>query len=296
MQSPVKLQSSNAVMLLLGAGYTARHMIPSLKARGFKVIATRRSENSFEDLRKMGAQPLVFDGDLTPDLIDAAKQATHMICSIGVRQGSDPILKTGIAKHFKALTWGAYLSATSVYGDRAGHWAFEDEKLYPTTTRGRARIEAELGWLETGLPMHIFRLAGIYGPAGASGPARNPFVRLKAGTAKAVIKPGHVVNRIHVEDIISALYASMARPNPAQVYNIADGDPAPPQDVLRYAAELIGAPMPETVDYENATLSDMARSFYTETKRVDITRARAELGWEPRYAGYKSGLKAIARG
>ncbi|MGB0906186.1 MAG: SDR family oxidoreductase [Maricaulaceae bacterium] len=294
MQPSVKLQSGRKTMLLIGAGYTARHMVPSLIARGFEVIATSRKPEGLESLRALGATAMLFDGQITSEMIAVCERATHMISSVGPKSGADPILASGIAKHFQALRWGGYLSATSVYGDRQGKWAFEDEYLYPTTARGRARIEAELGWLETDLPMHIFRLAGIYGPAGASGPARNPFARLRAGTAKAVIKPGHVVNRIHVEDIISALYASMERPNPAQVYNIADGHPAPPQDVLRFAATLIGAPMPQEVDFSDAELSDMARSFYTETKRIDITRTRSELEWEPRYEDYKSGLKAIA--
>jgi len=161
MQPSVKLQSEKSVMLLLGAGYTARHMMPSLLERGFEVIATRRSSGSFDTLREMGVQPLVFDGtSATPEIIKACERATHMICSAGPKSGADPMLSSGITKYFNSLKWGGYLSATSVYGDRQGKWAFEDEYLYPTTPRGRARIEAELGWLETNLPIHIFRLAG----------------------------------------------------------------------------------------------------------------------------------------
>jgi len=190
--------------------------------------------------------------------------------------------------------WAAYLSATSVYGDRAGKWAFEDELLYPTTQRGRNRIEAELNWLETEIPVHIFRLAGIYG-SNLYGASRNAFDRLRMGRAKAVIKDGHVVNRIHVADIASALMASLDNPDPGRIYNIADGHPEPPQNVLEFAADLIGEPRAPKVHLETAELSPMARSFYAETKRIAITRAQEELGWSPNYPNYREGLTEIYR-
>jgi len=146
--------------------------------------------------------------------------------------------------------WVGYLSATSVYGDRQGQWAFEDELLRPLTRRGKNRANAELQWLETGaaihvFPVHVFRLAGIYGPG------RNGFKRLREGKARAVIKAGHIVNRIHLDDIVSALLASIDAPSPLKIYNIADGQiyniadgPAPPQEVINYTADLIDSPRP----------------------------------------------------
>lgn len=158
--------------------------------------------------------------------------------------------------------------------------------------RGVQRIEAELAWLESGAPVHIFRLAGIYGPS-RGGVSRHPFTRLRAGTARAVIKPGHVVNRIFVDDIASAVMASIARPDPTRVYNLADDAPAPPQDVINFAAALIGMPQPPQLGYETAEISKMARSFYLETKRVSNQRAKDWLDWSPQYPDYQSGLRAI---
>ena len=223
-------------------------------------------------------------------------RATHLISSIPpADNGDDPViagLAPDIKGRFPKLEWAGYLSATSVYGDRGGQWVFEEELIRPVTQRGLFRAHAEMAWIESGLPVHIFRLAGIYGPD-LQGVSRNAFARLRSGQARAVIKPGHVVNRIHVLDLARAVMASIDRPNPLRIYNIADGHPAPPQDVLGFAAHLISASPPRRVDFETAELSKMARSFYQETKRVDISRVRRELGWEPEYANYKSGLQQI---
>jgi len=223
--------------LLLGAGYTARHLVPHLRAQGYSVWGTTRSEQNREELLELEVNPIY--------------------------------------------------SATSVYGDRQGKWAFEGEPANPSLKRGVARAEAELEWLETEWPVHIFRLAGIYGVG------RNPFQKLREGKARAVIKEGHVVNRIHVEDAVLATLASIERPNPQAIYNIADGNPVPPQDVLDYAANLLGTKSAKRVGLMDKNVSKMARSFYQETKRIDISKAKADLGWQPRYSNYKEGLKAV---
>ena len=301
MERGVKLQQETA--LLIGAGFTARALIAHLKARGMGVIATCRSHDSAQALRDLGASPLIYNSGHAALLKKALGEATHIISSVPPNKSTanknapltDPVLGDPVLKDIGGklldfapnLKWAAYLSATSVYGDRKGQWAFEDEFLRPMTRRGHARIEAELAWLETGAPVHIFRLAGIYGPS------RNPFDKILGGTARAVIKPRHIVNRIHVDDICRALLASMDRPNPAQVYNTADGQPAPPQDVLDYAADMLAAPRPPRIAHEHADISDMARSFYLETKAVDISRAKTELKWQPQYASYREGLSAI---
>jgi nucleoside-diphosphate-sugar epimerase len=151
-------------------------------------------------------------------------------------------------------------------------------------------VAAEAAWAATGLPVHVFRLAGIYGPG------RSAFDRLRAGTAQRVTKRGQVFSRIHVDDVGQVLAASLARPNPGRVYNVADNEPAPPGDVIAFAAGLLGLPLPPEVPLEAAGLSPMARSFWDESKRVSNRRIREELAVELRYPDYRAGLRAILAG
>lgn len=186
------------------------------------------------------------------------------------------------------LEWAGYLSTTGVYGDHEGDWVDEDSPLEPSTERGQKRVVAEAAWAAIpGLPLHIFRLAGIYGPG------RGPFEKVRRGTARRIIKQGQVFSRTHVEDIAQVLEASINRPNPGAAYNVCDDDPAPPQDVIGYAAELLGLPLPPAVDFEEAEMSPMARSFYAESKRVENSRIKDELGVQLIYPDYKAGLEAL---
>ncbi len=269
--------------LLLGAGYVARALAPDLRAEGWDVHVTTRS----------GETPLdnvtchKFNGGVSAPLQSAFMNADIIVSSIPPnRDGTDPALQAFGSMSTRAR-WIAYLSATSVYGDRGGRWAFEGEAPSPSLKRGKARAEAELAWIETLWPVHIFRLAGIYGPG------RAPFEKLKQNKARAVLKDGHVVNRIHVKDIVSALELSLKAPNPQSIYNLADGHPAPPQDVLDYAAGLLDLPPPPRVGLDDPSLSDMARSFYAETKRINADKARQELGWRPEFRTYRDGLESI---
>jgi len=284
--------------LIFGLGYTAKALIPHLRDAGYEIIATSRTaENLAFGQNIPGVQMISFSGHVRPSLTQAIATANLIISSIPpADDGSDPVLSAipKLPMMARSCHWAGYLSATSVYGDRQGRWAFEDELLYPATQRGRNRIQAELAWLESRLPVHIFRLAGIYGPA-LGDQSRNAFRRLQNSQVKAIVKPGHMVNRIHVFDIASALMASIAKPNPTQVYNIADGHPAAPQEVLDFAADLIGEARPERVDFDKADMSPMARSFYLETKKINNARARSELGWRPQYPTYRDGLCDIYR-
>ena len=280
--------------LFLGVGYTAKALINVLPD-GLNLMGTSRSPQKWPDALKARVKGIDFQGAITDALKAALKTAEVLIISLPPSRGGDPFL-SGLKKHIAALMpnlkWAGYLSATSVYGNRYGQWAFEDELLRPTTARGVYRAEAEIAWLETGLPVHIFRLAGIYG-ATYFGQTRNPFARINAGTARAIIKPDHIVNRIHVEDIVTALLASIATPDPLRIYNLSDGRPAPPQDVLSFAARLCSTPIPPRVGLDSPDISEMARSFYTETKRVSNMRAQTELGWAPKYPNYQTGLMSI---
>ena len=280
----------SGVLLSFGHGYSARALARRLLPRGWRVIGTTRSAEKAEALAAEGVEPLVWPG---ADMGPALAAATHVLTSVSPDDGDDPVLRDladdlAAAKH---LVWVGYLSTTGVYGDRDGGWVDEDSPVDPATERGKARAAAESGWMalhrDHGLPLHIFRLAGIYGPG------RGPFGRIRAGTARRIVKPGQVFSRIHVEDIAAVLEASMLRPHPGRIYNVCDDEPAPPQDVIAFAAELIGAPLPPEVDFETAELSPMARSFYSESKRVSNDRIRSELGVHLAHPDYRTGLRAV---
>lgn len=282
------------VALFLGAGYSAKAIAKALQGKGYDTFGTTRTGAGAERLKDIGIVPFIIQSFASSDLQDVFQTANIIISSVPPNKFSDeshfydPVLRE-LNDLTPSAKWIAYLSATSVYGDRQGRWAFEGEAATPQLKRGFARAQAELEWLETSWPVHIFRLAGIYGKG------RAPFDKLKAGKARAVIKTGHVVNRIHIDDIVSAILASIERPNPQAIYNIADGNPAPPQDVLDYAAHLIGVSKPQRVTVDHESVSAMARTFYNETKRIDISLARRELNWSPKYPEYKSGLEAILK-
>lgn len=266
---------SGAHVLLIGYGYIAQAMAPVLQRAGATVQHTSRA-----------------NGDLpfgSAAMRDTFERADVVLTSVPPsRDGSDAALSAlrGSKSHAK---WIGYLSATSIYGDRSGQWAFEGEAPTPGLERGYRRANAELAWLETCPQTHIFRLAGIYGPS------REPFTKIIDGSARVIDAPGHVVNRIHIDDIVSALIASIARPSPQDIYNVADGHPAPPGDVLRFAADLIGRDVPPTLRLNDPSVSPMARSFYAESKKVDISHIKTRLGWEPRFKTYQDGLRAVLK-
>ncbi len=274
-------------LLSLGHGYTSRELARQLVPAGWHIVATSRSADTPQE----GVDLRQWPGD---DLRDAFEQATHLLTSIAPGEAGDPVLNA-LADQIAAaprLRWVGYLSTTAVYGDHQGGWVDETTPLNPATRRGHWRVAAERAWQdfaeEQSLSLHIFRLAGIYGPG------RGPFAKLRAGTARRIVKPGQVFSRIHVEDIARTLIASMNAPNPGAIYNVCDDDPAPPQDVLGFAAELLGLPVPPEEDWETAQMSPMARSFYAESKRVRNDRIKRELGVKLKYPDYRTGLRALA--
>jgi len=273
-------------LLSIGHGYSATALSRRLKKSGWRIIGTTRSAEKAERLRTAGIEPLIWPG--TPLPLDAA---THVLTSVSPTETGDPVIAEA-GKDLRAAThldWVGYLSTTGVYGDHAGGWVDETTPLTPSTDRGRARVAAEAEWAQLGLPLHVFRLAGIYGPG------RGPFAKVKSGRARRIIKTGQVFSRIHVDDIGQVLAASIARPDPGAVYNVCDDDPAPPQDVIAHAAKLLGLPVPEAVAFEDAEMSPMARSFYAESKRVRNNRIKDELGVELAYPDYRTGLAAVLK-
>ena len=270
-------------LLSLGHGYSAAALARLLTAEGWTVIGTTRSAEKAEALRSAGVTPVLWPGDLAW----ALDRATHVLASAAPDTGGDPFLCAAPQIAGARAEWVGYLSTTAVYGDHQGGWVDEDTPPAPVSERGRWRVMAESQWRATGLPVHIFRLAGIYGPG------RGPFEKVRNGTARRIVKPGQVFGRIHVEDIARTLRASIARPNPGAIYNLSDDDPAPPEDVLAEAARLLGLPVPPAIPFDQADLTPMARSFYGESKRVRNDRIKRELGVALRHPDYRSGLAAL---
>lgn len=275
-------------LLSFGHGYSARALSRILLPQNWRIIGTTRSDDKATRLMNEGVEPRLWPG---ANMIPALDAATHVLISAAPGDDGDPVLaelRDEITKRAGQFAWVGYLSTTGVYGDHEGDWVDENTPLSPSTKRGQARIEAESAWADIpDLPLHIFRLAGIYGPG------RGPFSKVRNGTARRIIKEGQVFSRTHVADIARVLAASIARPNPGAAYNVCDDDPASPQDVIAYAAELLGMPIPEAEDFESAEMSPMARSFYAESKKVRNDRIKDELGVELLYPDYRSGLKSL---
>ena len=273
-------------LLCFGFGYSAAVLAERLLARGWTVRGTTR-----DPAKRARDGVALYRFDRATPLDPAAYDGvTHVLTSIAPDEDGDPVLDVE-GERLRARTaveWVGYLGTTAVYGNRDGGWVDETAEPAPTSARGRRRVDAERAWLATGLPVHVFRLAGIYGPG------RSAVDQLRAGTARRIVKPGQVFSRIHVADIATVLEASIARPNPGRVYNVCDDEPAPPQDVVAYAAERLGLPVPPELPFETAELSPMARSFYADNRRVSNARIKDELGVRLTCPTYRAGIDALA--
>jgi nucleoside-diphosphate-sugar epimerase len=279
------------VLLSFGHGYSAQVLARRLMAQGWRVIGTTRSTQKAEAISATGAEAVIWPPAKSGPLLDLA---THILVSAGPDVGDDPVLNRcagALGARGGQFGWIGYLSTTGVYGDRGGDLVDETSPCTPTTERGKWRMAAEQEWLgywrDTGLPVHIFRLAGIYGPG------RGPFAKVRAGTARRIYKAGQVFSRIHVKDIATVLEASIVRPHPGAIYNVCDDEAAPPEDVIAHAAELLGVPVPPMEPFSEAEMSPMARSFYAESKRVSNARIKSELRVKLAYPTYREGLAAL---
>ena len=278
-------------MLSFGHGYSAQALARVLIPLGWRVTGTTRNPEKAERMQAAGVTPLLWDE--AGHIKDALGASTHILVSAGPDAQGDPVLRDfgpDIKARARQFEWVGYLSTTGVYGDHQGQWVDENAPLTPATKRGIARVEAEAQWQNIPeLKLHIFRLAGIYGPG------RGPFSKVKNGTARRIIKKNQVFSRIHVDDIAQVLQASINRPRSGAVYNVCDDYPAPPQDVIAHAAELLGMPLPPAVKFEEAEMTPMARSFYAESKKVNNELIKTELGVSLRYRDYRQGLAALLR-
>ena len=281
-------------LFCFGLGFSARALAARLRPAGWRIAGTTRGAEKAAALRAEGIEAFAFDrGRPLADPVAALAGTTHVLSSVPPDEAGDPVMDHH-ATDLRAcggLSWLGYLSTTGVYGDRAGGWVDEDSAFEPTGARGRRRVDAERAWLdlyrEDGLPVHVFRLAGIYGPG------RNALETVRAGRARRIDKPGQVFSRIHVADIAAVLEASIARPHAGRAYNVCDDHPAPPQEVIAHACALLGRDPPPLVPFEAAELSPMGRSFYRDNKRVSNRRIKEELGVALAYPDYKAGLQAL---
>jgi nucleoside-diphosphate-sugar epimerase len=284
-------------LFIFGLGYSAGFLARDLLAKGWRVGGTSReaSGQAAGGTVPPGVEVYRFDRGHPLDPCHF-KDATCLLSSVPPDEKGDPVLDVlgDVIAQMKQTQWVGYLSTTGVYGDRQGGWVDEESALRPTGERSRRRVEAETRWLDLwrnhGVPVHAFRLAGIYGPG------RSPLDTVREGSAHRIDKPGHVFSRIHAEDISGALQASMAKPKPGRVYNVCDNEAAPPQDVVGYSCELLGVEPPPLEPIEAAGLSPMALSFYAGNKRVSNRRLTEELGYQLKYPTYREGLKAILGG
>lgn len=285
-------------VFFFGLGYTALRLARRMRDAGWTVSGTVRSPDKADALSQAeGMKVHAFDGTAPIAAADPFAGVTHLIDTVPPRA----ILVPALEQHgddFRAcatLRWVGYLSTPAVYGDRQGGVVTEDEPPTPGSRRGELRAAAERAWLdafpETDIAVQVFRVAGIYGP----GEGRNAIEQLQSGKARIIDKPGQVFNRIHVDDIGSILLASMARPRDGGIYNVADNEACLPGDPIVFAAGLLGVDPPPAIPFDSADLSDMARSFYSECKRLDTSRLTEELRVKLTYPTYREGLRAIAR-
>jgi nucleoside-diphosphate-sugar epimerase len=286
--------STDVRLFVFGLGYSGGAIAHALRADAEWVGGTVRSVDKAVALAAEGLRTFMFDGKAQGvGVAEAVRHATHLLVSIAPGE-ADPVLAVHRASVLAGehLKWIGYLSTVGVYGNYGGAWVSEATTPHPARGRSTERLAAEKSWAslaaERGVPLGIFRLAGIYGPG------RNAFVNLAAGTAKRIVKPGQVFNRIHVDDIAETVAAAIAR-NAAGIFNVADDEPAPRQDVVAFAAKLMGVEPPPEVPFEVAELSAMARSFYAESKRVSNRKIKDALGVTLRYPTYREGLSALWR-
>jgi nucleoside-diphosphate-sugar epimerase len=279
-------------LFCFGFGYSARAIAGRLRSQLQTAWGTTREPDKADQIAMRAVRPILFDGTQRQDAVSAAlAKADHVLVAIPPSKAGDPVLahhrEDLAALKPRALV---YLSTVGVYGDHGGAWVDEESECRPISERSRRRLQAEAEWRrfaeETGVPVAIIRLAGIYGPR------RGPFEKVRRGTARRIVKPGQVFNRIHVDDIATVVEAAFAK-RASGIFNGVDDEPAPPQDVLAYAAELLGTPPPPEVAFEDAELTPMARSFYGENKRVRNDKIKRQLGVQLVYPTYREGLSAL---
>ena len=289
----MKPASCDRKLFCFGFGYTAGFLAEALKPRGWKIAGTTTDPDKRDALIEKGVDAVLFDHQHSiMDPHQTFEGVTHILLSIPPDAEGDPVFEVHGADiaAIKTLEWVGYLSTTAVYGNQDGNWVDETSTPAPSSRRGSQRLKAEQQWqslcLGEGLPLHIFRLSGLYGPG------RSALDSVRAGTAQRIEKPGHVFNRIHVDDVVQVLEASIARPHPGAIYNLADDMPSSSHEVVTFACNLAGLDPPPLVSFDQTEMAPIVRSFYKDNKRVRNDRIKQELGVELKYPDYIAGLKS----
>ena len=279
-------------LFVFGLGYSALATARRLMADGWQVAGTTRSKEKQAALKAQGISAHLYaEGALSPSLLHELEDVTHLLQSIAPGSNGDQVIAglQAISVPGK-LCWIGYYSTVGVYGDFKGEWIDESANCAPVNPRSQARIVAERDWGAYAdcheLPLFILRLAGIYGPG------RSTFDKLRKGTSRRIIKSGQVFNRIHVDDI-GEITRQAARQQLAGIFNGADDEPAPPQDVIVYAAEMLGVGAPPELPFETAEMTPMARSFYADNKRVSNQAIKQALGYSFKFPTYRQGLRSV---
>ena len=280
-------------LLVFGLGYSSLHYLNRHAAGFARVSGTVRSEEKAERIRATGIETFVFPGAETdPDMVSRLAEADALLVSVPPDARGDPAL-LALHEAIEAapfLQKIVYLSTVGVYGDHGGDLVDESTLCRPTNPRSLWRVAAERNWLaldNDARRVQVLRLAGTYGPG------RNALVNLMDGSARRIIKPGQIFNRIHVADIGGAIDAAFRHDGESAVWNVSDDEPSPPQDVVAFAAELLGVDPPPEIAFEDADMTPMAKSFYSEAKRVSNAALKEKLGVTLLYPTYREGLRAL---
>jgi nucleoside-diphosphate-sugar epimerase len=279
-------------LFCFGLGYSARVLARRLLADGWTVAGTTQHPEKFTELEAEGFHPFLMDrGHPLADPAAALTGTTHLLSSVPPDREGDAVLDRHLEdlRRIEGLEWAGYLSTTGVYGDTGGAMVDETAPVRPTSDRSRRRAEAEARWRSSGLPIHVFRLPGIYGPGYSA------LDKVRGGDARRIDRPGHRFCRIHVEDIAGAIRASMARPNPGAVYNVCDDEPASPAEVTAFACALLGLEPPPLEPFDRAAegMSAMALSFWNDNRVVDNGRIKRDLGYRLAHPTFRDGLRAV---
>lgn len=284
-------------LMIFGLGYSATRLVALYRDRFESIVGTVREAGRAARIEAERGHPVLpFAGLPSPALLDALASATHVLISTPTEANGDPVLLAleDALRTAPDLQWIGYLSTVGVYGDFGGTWIDETAPTKPASERGKRRLEAEQAWTslarDRGAAVQIFRLGGIYGPG------QNAIESIQDGTARRIIKPDQVFNRIHVDDIAGAIVAGIEHPGMGPAINVVDDLPAPPQDVVAHAAALLGVEPPPAIPFEQANLSAMGRSFYGENKRVSNRRLREGIGYSLRFPTYREGLSSFLTG
>ena len=279
----------NNSLIIFGCGYTAKVLSKVLLEKSWQVFGITRSELNAQNLEQVRIKPILWEES---EKIEAEiLKGTSILISTPPDKMGDPTFNKFSYAMSEKNNWVGYLSTTGVYGDYSGEWVDESSELRTVTQRGKRRVKAEDIWQSfakaKNMPLHIFRLSGIYGPN------RNPFKSIREGTAQRVRKHNQVFNRMHVDDIAGVIYKSLLSPDPGMIYNLSDDMPCPGSDVVAEAAKMLGLPIPLEINFEDATLSEMAKEFYTESKRVSNRRIKEKLNYQLKYPNFRVGLKSL---